>query len=91
MTRQTFRVDAVHCQSCSSTIRQALDALPGVDRTEVYVGVDTMTVAFDAERVRREAIAEAAAKRIPLAGRPRRTATTGRGRRLIRGGGRLRR
>ncbi len=41
----------VNCPSCAVTVRDAVEALPGVDSAEVNFAVERVTVAYDPDQV----------------------------------------
>jgi len=52
MSRQTFAVDGLHCQSCVKTVGEALTALPAVSAVDIDLaseGPSTVRVDADTE------------------------------------------
>ena len=58
----TIRVDGMSCGSCVRHIRTALGQQPGVKTAEVNLAAGEVTVCFDPELTRVEAIVEAIRK-----------------------------
>lgn len=57
MTERTFHVESIHCDGCSSSIRDALGRLDGVNGVRPDPQTDTVAVSFDASQVDEDAIA----------------------------------
>lgn len=55
----TLDVDNMTCASCPLVVRQALTAVPGVNKAEVSYRAGTAVVTFDDEKVTIEALAAA--------------------------------
>lgn len=55
----TLEVDNMTCASCPFVVRQALRAVPGVERAEVSYRTRTATVTFDDTRTTVEALTRA--------------------------------
>lgn len=55
----TLDVDNMTCASCPLVVRQALTAVPGVNKAEVSYRTQTATVTFDDARTTAEALAGA--------------------------------
>lgn len=55
----TLHVDNMTCASCPLIVRQALTAVPGVDRAEVSFRARTATVTFDDARTTVETLTQA--------------------------------
>lgn len=50
MSRQTFAVEGLHCQSCVKTVSEALTALPAVSAVDIDLAPDgPSTVRVDAD------------------------------------------
>ena len=49
MAELTYKVPAIHCAGCASTISDALEPVEGVEATDVDVGQKTVTVRGSAE------------------------------------------
>ncbi|HYB83141.1 MAG TPA: heavy metal-associated domain-containing protein [Mycobacterium sp.] len=50
MSRQTFAVDGLHCQSCVKIVTEALTALPAVSAVDVELASDgPSTIRVDAD------------------------------------------
>jgi cytochrome c biogenesis protein CcdA/copper chaperone CopZ len=58
MGERTFRVDQIHCEGCTATIREALGRLEGVEKVEPDVATHTVRVAYAESRVDVPTIAE---------------------------------
>ena len=58
MTQRTFPVDNIHCEGCSSSIRDALTRLDGVEVVEADPRTNAVVVSFIESQVDEEAIAE---------------------------------
>ncbi|NLV92038.1 MAG: heavy-metal-associated domain-containing protein [Firmicutes bacterium] len=54
--RQEFRVDGMSCQHCVQAIKDNVGKLHGIDRIEVDLDKQTVTVEYNAEQVDTEAI-----------------------------------
>lgn len=57
MPTATFHVEGVHCDGCSSSIRDALGRLDGVDDVKPDPRTDTVAVSFDASQVDEDVMA----------------------------------
>lgn len=49
MTELTYKVPAIHCAGCASTISEALEPVEGVESTDVDTEAKTVTVRGTAE------------------------------------------
>lgn len=49
MTELTYKVPAIHCAGCASTISDALEPVDGVEATDVDVDAKTVRVRGSAE------------------------------------------
>ena len=54
--RQAFRADGMSCQHCVQAIKDNVGKLHGIDRIEVDLDKQTVTVEYNAEQVDTEAI-----------------------------------
>ncbi|MBW3602706.1 MAG: cation transporter, partial [Actinobacteria bacterium] len=71
MTRRTFHVDNIHCEGCSSSIRDALTRLDGVEQVEADPGADAVVVSFAESQVDQGTIARRLARAgFPVTGPP---------------------
>ena len=61
-TRQTLRIEGMHCASCAMAIDMELEDLPGVEEARTSFARATTEVAFDPARVGQEAILAAVRK-----------------------------
>lgn len=62
LTRQTFRVDGMHCASCSLLIDETLEDLEGVHRSTTRLRKRNTVVEFDPATCTTEAIVAAIAE-----------------------------
>ncbi|MDP8978122.1 MAG: cation transporter [Actinomycetota bacterium] len=71
MTRRTFHVDNIHCEGCSTSIRDALGRLPGVEDVEADPQTNTVVVSFNESQADQDTIAERLARSgFPVTGPP---------------------
>lgn len=61
-TTAFFRVSGMTCSNCQRHVRQAAEAVPGVDHAEVDLAGGRATVSFDPESTTPAAIAAAIAE-----------------------------
>lgn len=58
MTQRTFQVESIHCDGCSSSIRDGLGRLDGVEDVQPDPRTNTVVVSFIESQVDEDAIAE---------------------------------
>jgi copper chaperone len=54
MTEITVTIEGMSCQHCVMRVKKAIDALPGVNKSDVIIG--RAVVSFDESKVNREQI-----------------------------------
>lgn len=47
MTENTYRVTGMTCASCAEHVRKAVAKLPGIERSEVNIATEKLSVSFD--------------------------------------------
>ncbi len=60
MAETSFKIEGMSCQHCVMRVKKAIDAIKGVERSEVEIG--SVKVVFDDQKASREDIAKAIAE-----------------------------
>lgn len=60
MAEATIKIDGMSCQHCVMRVKKAIDALAGVSKSDVQVGI--ATVHFDESKLKKENITSAVEK-----------------------------
>ena len=56
MKEETYSIGGMHCAACSSAVERVTRKLEGVERSDVNLPMNRMTIVYDENRVNPEAI-----------------------------------
>ncbi len=60
MTEITLTIEGMSCQHCVMRVKKAIESLPGIVKSEVFIG--RAVVSFDESKIRKEEIAASVEK-----------------------------